>query len=72
MGDGNGTILSDARSRSGAGDVARDGSSVALSIWVDQLHGSRRGNGSHAFTGDTAGSAGRAGHQVSGGIAALL
>lgn len=75
MRNGNGTVLSDARSRGGASNVARDGGSVALAIRVDQLHGSRRGNGSHTTTRDTAGlgaSAGRAGHQVSGGIAALL
>lgn len=73
MGDGNSTVLSHARGRGGAGNIAGDGGSVALAIRVDQLHGGRGSNGSHASTRDTASrSAGRASHQVSGGIAILF
>jgi hypothetical protein len=73
VGDGDSTVLSHARGRGSAGNVAGDGGSVALAIRVDQLHRGRGSDGSHASTGNTAGgNAGRASHQVSGGIAALF
>lgn len=73
MGDGDGTVLSHAGGRGGAAEVAGDGGSVALAIRVDQLHGGRGSDGSHAVAGDTAGrDTGRAGNQVSGGITALF